>query len=177
MVQSRHLVRLFFAFMLFGLLTGWVGVVTYKKVIYEIQCGGHLKRAADANTVDFAKKELLLAINYLEDAEITKGYTSVFWKTPSDDVGFWYQNIKSSYDELSKVTNETTQLEKSNLLIKLRETILDHGRDGDIVTAPSGISYYPYNAAFFWTGFFSAMIAGSGFLMFLMTNYQNLNKE
>jgi len=141
-----------FAFVFVLPLIIWSGLRIYNGVIFDIHCEGHLKRAADANTVDMASKELDDAIKYLEDNKMTEGYTSVLWRTPDQDVGFWYQNLKSSREELSKVTPTTTQLEKVNVLMKLRETLLDHGEKGDSVTSPSGISVFPNNAAYFWTG-------------------------
>ncbi len=112
----------------------------YCRQIYTINCGGHLKRAADANTVEMAKKELDLSLKYLEDHKMTQGSTAVFWNTPDTDIGFWYENIKSSFDELNKITNDSPQLERTNVLMKLRETLLDH----DIVTEPDGIELYPF---------------------------------
>ena len=140
----------------------WCGLRIYNRVVFEIHCEGHLKRAADANTVDIASKELADAIKYLETNKMTEGYTSVLWKTPSEDVGFWYQNLKSSHKELSKVTPQTVQLERTNVLMKLRETLLDHGDEGDHVTCPNGISVFPNNAAYFWTGWLVTLLGGVG---------------
>lgn len=100
----------------------WGGLRIYNGVVFDIHCEGHLKRAADANTIEMASKELVDAIKYLEDNKMTEGYTSVLWKTPAADVGFFYQNLKSSLEELKKVTPETAQLERTNVLMKLRET-------------------------------------------------------
>jgi len=113
--------------------------------MFEKDCEGYLKRAADANTVEQAKKELTIAITYMEKHNLIEGYTSILYQTPDEDVAFWYNNIKSSREELSKVTGQTTPLEKTNILMKLRETLLDGGSEGDNVTIPSGISIYPYN--------------------------------
>lgn len=114
-------------------------------LVFEKGCEGYLKRAADANTVEQAKKELTIAITYMERHNLTEGCTSILWQTPDEDVAFWYNNIKSSREELSKVTGQTTPLEKTNILMKLRETLLDESKDGSSVTVPSGISIYPHN--------------------------------
>jgi ribosome recycling factor len=140
----------------------WAGLRIYNGIVYDIHCGGHLKRAADANTVDMAKKELAEVLKYLEDNKMTEGYTSVLWKTPSEDVGFWYQNLKSAKEELDKVTPETTQLERTNVLMKLRETLLDHGEKGDSVTAPGGISVFPSNTPYFIFGWLTGLIGCGG---------------
>jgi hypothetical protein len=120
-------------------------VTIVKNIQLKQNCTGYLKRAADANTVESASKELNTAINYLEDNNLTSGYTSVLWRTPNEDVGFWYNNIKNASLELAKVDSTTSALERSNILIKLRESVLDHGEKGDHVSVPDGLARYPNN--------------------------------
>jgi hypothetical protein len=112
---------------------------------YQKNCGGRLKLAADANTVELAKQELRKAVIWLEETGKTEGNSSFIIDVPANDVGFWYKNLKSSLEELEKVTPETSQLERTNLLMKLRETLLDHsGQGGTVVTEPAGITVYPH---------------------------------
>ena len=135
---------------------GFCGTRIVKNIQYNQDCGGHLKRAADANTVNLAKDELTIAIHYIEDNDLTDGYTSILYNTPDEDMKFWYNNIKASYIELDQIDSTTTQLETSNILIKLRETLLDHtGQGGDKVTAPDGISVYPNNTGYMLWGLLS----------------------
>lgn len=129
-----------------------------KVIRFNQNCGGHLKRAADANTVEIAKEELKTAIDYMEAQNLTNGYTSVIYNTPDEDVSFWYNNIKQSYIELESLSDSTSALEKSNMLIKLRETLLDHGDKSDSVTMPNGISRHPNTALFGILGFISIII-------------------
>lgn len=117
----------------------------YQKITFKKNVSGYLKRAADANTIGMAEKELTKVLNYLEANEMTRGYTSILYKTPNEDIGFWYQNLKASRDELQKLGG-SSQLEKTNVLIKLRETLLDTG-EKTRVTVPKGMSTYPNNAA------------------------------
>ena len=79
-----------------------------------------------------------------------------------EDVGFWYQNLKASLGELDQVSLTASQLEKSNLLIKLRETLLDQGKEGISITSPDGISRFPLNTAYAIAGiiFFVLFIVG-----------------
>ena len=118
---------------------------TIKSIQLYQNCTGYLKRAAYASTVETAKDELQKSIQYLEDNELTSGYTSIIWRTPNDDIGFWYKNLKSTESELSKVDSTTSSVEKTNLLIKLRETLLDDSKNGNKVTTPNGLSRYPNN--------------------------------
>jgi len=140
----------------------WGGIRIYKSINYSIECGGHLKRAADANTVELAKTEMLTALTFIKSRNMTNGYTSVIFNTPNEDVGFWYQNLSSSLQELNEVAPRSTQLEKSNILMKLRETLLDDGKNGQHVTQPQGISVFPNNVAFMIFGlvFFVLMVLG-----------------
>ena len=108
-------------------------------------CTGYLKRAADANTVESAKEQLQKSIQYLEANNLTKGYTSVLYQTPDEDIEFWYNNLKAAEEELLKVDSTTSSVEKTNLLMKLRETLLDNSEDGDTLTVPNGLSRYPSN--------------------------------
>lgn len=159
----------FFILSLIFLLT-WGGFRTVNSIQYNQDCGGHLKRAADANTTNMAKDELNTALKYLEEKGYTEGYTSVVYRTPDEDIGFWYNNLKASHDELAQIDSNTTQLEKSNVLIKLRETLLDHGDKSDSVTCPGGISIYPSNGVFFvwgWGSFILLIISGVSGLLYI----------
>jgi hypothetical protein len=122
------------------------GAVIVKSITLEQNCTGYLKRAADANTVETASVQLERAINYLEENNLTTGYTSVLWRTPDEDIEFWFNNLKESQNELSKVDDTTSSLEKSNILMKLRETLMDNGQNGDKLTVPLGLSRFPNNA-------------------------------
>jgi hypothetical protein len=132
---------------------------------FNMGCEQYLKRAADANTVELAEENLEVALAYIERKELTNGVVSIFLSQPKNDIGYWYRNLKSSMDELNKVTEETTQLERSNVLMKLRETLTDiSGGDGGgtTITHPSGIEVYPFNRLFFWlyTVFILILVVG-----------------
>ncbi len=119
------------------------GVYFSKKIELKQNVTGYLKRAADANTIELANEELTKSIKYLESHNLTSGYTSIFWKTPDEDISFWYRNLKASQSELSNLESESA-LEKTNVLIKLRETLLDSGKTYR-VTVPKGLAFYPNN--------------------------------
>lgn len=137
----KNAVVLFFLSLIVAIAVSVLLIV--KNIQFNQNCGGHLKRAADANTVDLAKEELRSALNYIENNGLTSGYTSILWRTPDEDIGFWYNNIKTAYQELDSVPNDV--LTRTNSLMKLRETLLDHGTSEDSITCPDGISKYPNN--------------------------------
>ena len=124
------------------------GTVIYKRIDFKQNCSGRLERAANANTVDLAVKELDAAIRYAEAKNCTTGYTSVIYKTPDEDVAYWYNNLRASRQELLNLTDSTSTLEKTNTLMKLRETLTDTGENGTRVIYPTGLQFYPHN--FLW---------------------------
>lgn len=151
-------------FLTLGILF-FLGVYTTRIIVgvqFNRNCTGYLIRAANANTVETALVELQKATSYLENHNMTEGYTSLVYNTPDEDVEFWYNNLKQSEKELLKVDSSTTALEKTNLLMKLRETLMENSAEsGDILTKPAGISAYPDNWLWFIlmsAGFF--IIAG-----------------
>ena len=81
---------------------------------------GHLKRASDANRIELAEQELGTAVKYLEDNNLTSGYTSILWQTPDEDIKFFYDNLKGAHEELKSIPDTVSLLESSNQLIKLR---------------------------------------------------------
>lgn len=147
----------FFTFAFIFLLTLIIPVsVIVKSEKFNQQCGGYLEQAANANTVELAKERLDIAIKYIEDHNLTTGYTSVLWKTEDENLEFWYRNIKACRNELEEAM-DLSQLEKSNVLMKVRESLKESkGENGDKVIIPTGISRYPHNLAwgilrlFFW---------------------------
>ncbi|MBW1297319.1 hypothetical protein [Aquimarina litoralis] len=119
------------------------GVRISKKIQFKQNVSGYLKRAADASTIEIANEELTKVITYLEANNLTSGYTSMIWETPNEDIGFWYKNLKASQNELQNLKSESA-LERTNVLIKLRETLLDTGKRTK-VTIPRGLAVYPNN--------------------------------
>lgn len=134
----------FFTICTFVLLAT-IGTYIGMGIVFNVNCSGHLKRAADANTIEIAKTELDIALEYLEQEGLTEGYTSVLYKTPDEDISFWYSNLKAASVELGNISADASTLETSNALMKLRETLLDKGEKSEHITAPAGISRYPYN--------------------------------
>ncbi len=123
-----------------------LGFAAIKSINLNQDCVGHLKRAADANTIELAQKELSTAISYLEENNMTEGYTSVIYKTPDEDVKFFYDNLVASQKELNDVMKNSDQLTTTNTLMKLRETLTDTNSDGKtVVTRPDGLQYFPNN--------------------------------
>lgn len=136
----------------------WGTVRAVRSIQFDMQCKSYLKLAADANSVELAKENLEKAINYAEKNNLTEGIIGIIFKDPINDVGFWYNNMKACYAELDNLPDDATSLEKTNVLMKLRESLVDVG-ESTVVTLPTGISVYPYNVLFCIWGWLSLILA------------------
>jgi hypothetical protein len=116
----------------------------YSGIMFDKYCEGHLKQAADANSIELALEELNIAIEYAENHGLTKGYTSIFIETESDNVGYWYKNLIACRRNL-ELCKDASQDVKNLQLKKLHESLIDNGENGTKVTVPEGISRFPYN--------------------------------
>ncbi|MFA6227549.1 MAG: hypothetical protein WC631_03710 [Candidatus Paceibacterota bacterium] len=146
-------------------------VIIVRGVTFGINCGGHMGRAANANSIGLAKQEMEIVVKYLEYNNLTNGNTSVLWDTPSQDLGFFYKNMKDSLVELQSIKDTATPLEKSNVLMKLRETLTHHGDKSTSITVPWGISLAPHNVLFAVWGVISVLIAIVGCALFVDDSY------
>lgn len=166
--KTKHMKKLFILLTHLFIFAS-ISIDIYQRIEMNKNCIGYLKQAADANTINVAKAQLSKSLNYLEKNSMTTGYTSILYNTPNEDVGFWYSNLKISYNELSKIDSNSSSLEKTNILMKLRETILDNNEKGDSVTVPPGLARYPYNLL--W-----AIINVISFLLTLFLIFRSLVK-
>jgi hypothetical protein len=116
----------------------------YQDIEFGINCESYLKSASDDPSIELAKIDLDIALKYLEDNGLTNGYSYYFIRDRQSDVGFWYTRLKTARSELDTISDDASGLETSNILMKLRETLLD----GEGIVAPPGISSYPYQRWF-----------------------------
>lgn len=141
----KTLLKILTAIVLCCSLVSSCSYTIYKNIELKQNCIGYLEQAANANTIELAKASLSKAITYIEKRDLTDGYTSVIYKTPDEDISFWYKNLIECQNELNCVTSKTTQLEKSNILLKLRETLVSTHEGNSVVIYPNGLSVYPLN--------------------------------
>jgi len=149
-----------------------------KSVQFGFNCEAYIKRAADANTIEMAKAELAKAIEYAEENDLTEGIVSIFLKNPKNDLEFWYNNMKAAYEELEELPEDSTPLEKTNVLMKLRESLTDNdSSNGTTVTMPEGISLYPNNVLYFWWGIISGLGMFFSWIIFICLVAENEKKK
>ncbi len=134
---------------------------------FKIECEDWLKLAAEAVDIYQAKEFLGKGIEYLEKKNLTTGSSAYFLKSPSADLGLWYQRLKKGKEILEEVIirkekGEATPLEISNTLMKLRELLVDQGEKKTNVTLPTKIWIYPHQLIFLT----SYLVFGLGSLTF-----------
>lgn len=132
--------------------TVFYGCMLVRSVKFDNQCINYFSFAADANSVVIAEKHLTKGIEYLETHDLTSGHTGVIFYKPTNDIGLWYENLKSAQSQLQDYIQSDTpsELEESNILMKLRETLL--GECG--VTHPKMIAFYPNHVFWFLASIF-----------------------
>jgi hypothetical protein len=147
----------------------WGGVRLWQsKITFRIEVAGYMQNAANANSVDLATKEMEKVVKYFDDRHLQPGFTSVIYNTPDEDVGFWMANMRASLEELKQIEPNATSLEKSNILLKLRETLTRESKDGSEISVPAGISIYPHNFSFMLWGIISTILAFVGGIYILI---------
>jgi hypothetical protein len=134
------------------MLLGVLSLRGFQDSQFKRACTDHLHRASVANTTELASSELGIGLKYLEDHALTAGNTAIFYQTPTDDIGFWYQNLKAAQGVLQHVPKDASQLERTNVLLKLKESI---------VSPPGDIAVYPNQRT--WIG---VMLIIFAFFMF-----------
>ena len=149
----------------------WLTVRIVKDVQFDLNCTQFLKRAANASTIDLAKEDLSKAISYAEKKHLTEGVVSILFHQPKNDVGYWYQNMLQAYSELDNLSENASSLEKSNVLMRVREALTDQTDSGVSVTVPDGIEIYPHNVAYFWWMLISLILS----VIFWMAEWMSYN--
>ena len=150
-----------------------IGLLTYgglQSIHFKRECSGHLKRAADANTIELAEQELRIAVDYIESNGLSSGNTSVMYSMPECELDFWYENLKAALIELESTPADADRLTVSNQLIKLRETIVDQHEKGARVTVPPNAHVFPDQVIYRSLGFGSLtglLVGGTGIGMLM----------
>jgi hypothetical protein len=120
----------------------YYGAMIVRDIEFDRDCTSYLYLSANANSIEIAEERLTTAIEYLEEHNLTSGDCRfIIANRPANNIEYWYNNLKSAQLQLREIiTNNTaSELEKSNVLIKLRETLLD---DDDLVI-PENLCFYP----------------------------------
>ena len=122
------------------LFVSCLGYGTYKAIVFDTQCKEYLSLAANANSIELARTNLDKAIQYIEQNQLTSGNTAFFIKGPSTDLTSFYTNLKACQKEVWIMSvKKGTVLEETNLLMKLRESLMSEG----LIIIPENIALHP----------------------------------
>lgn len=146
-------------------------VFIYAELSFKANCTDWLSSAANASTVMIAHDRLSVALSYLEKRNLNSGSTHIIYYSPVNDVSLWYKNIKSSQTELSLLiehddelsVGQDKHLRESNVLMKLREVLLDNGE----IVKPPNIALYPHIVSYYVLGTLSVILGGFGIFLYM----------
>lgn len=146
---------------------GATRIVAY--VEFGIECGDYIVQAASSPNPAIAADKISAALAYADAHGMTSDNTGIIFSYPTYDVGFWHQRLVDSRMILNQLQPNDSPLETSNTMIRVHETLVHGGKEGETEEAPDGISVFPHNVAFAvwgWTSSF-AILLGFGLAILL----------
>lgn len=142
----------------------WGGTRAVLDIVFERDIGSALKKAASADSVELAARNLGIALKKLEAKEDAAGFTSLFQGAADEDVGSWCNELEAALWELQAIKPKASRLERRNALLTLRGILLNNTEGIVHVMVPPGISVFPHNmlyATWGWSSFiFSVLFWG-----------------
>src|SRR5690606_27054809 len=127
-MKNKKTGAIFKIFTILGLqlFLSWSVVCAIKSVRFDQDIGGHLKLAADANNLTLAEGQLSIALHGMDEWKLCNNlsdncYTSIVYRTPDEDVGYWRSNIQAANDDLLRILSrkDVDDLTQSNQLLKI----------------------------------------------------------
>lgn len=146
---------------------------------FSRNCEDYLKLAGDAPTLERADEFLGKAVGFVEQKGLTGGNSAYIFRTPKNDVGIWYGQLKAAKEttgtllkKIGENPTSVTQLERDNALMKIREVVLDDSQGGVSVTAPEHIMWFPnqWLIALWWFATMVGLVIGV-FLLYAFNDY------
>ena len=132
-----------------------VSMGCFSQITFKSNIEDNLKLAGDAPNVERANVFLIKALNAMEARGLTRGNSAIIFHMPTQDIGIWYEQIKGAQQTTAKIIKQeqaglpVPQLERDNALMKIRETVMDQGKEGVVVTAPDNAWLYPFQLIFY----------------------------
>ena len=146
-------------FTIFGIITIMcIASAIISTIYFRVKCETPLRKAALAETLPEAKVNLDKAIQFVEQNQLTTGYSSLFFKEDEYNITKWYAMLKSAQSELNILdVNGYDKVEELDALIVLLIKLTDIPENkqcvflndivfistGDIVFVPTGIQLVP----------------------------------
>lgn len=148
----------------------WAGYRIAYGIEFDQGIENYISQAASSPNPAVAIERLDIAIKEIQTRHLTSGNTGVFFTYPNNDVGFWYQRLVDSRKILSDLPKSDSQLEISNTMMRVHESLTGSNKEGTYIRSPDGISIHPYNTGFFWWCTLSLIFMVIGFFTFILLN-------
>jgi len=110
-------------------------------VNFNANCANYLRVATNAGTIENATYNADIAINFLKNHNLDSGFTSTLYKTQDENLEYFFKNLTDTVTSMKNLPQNASELEKSNVLLKFREVLLDNNS----LSIPTGISIFPFN--------------------------------
>ena len=138
-------------FTIFGIITiMYIAGAIISTIYFRVKCETPLRKAALAETIPEAKVNLDKAIQFVEQNQLTTGYSSLFFKEDEYNITKWYATLKSAQSEIDILyVKGYDQVEELDALIALLIKLTDIPENkqcvflNDIVFVPTGIQFVP----------------------------------
>jgi hypothetical protein len=142
--------RLFlFSLLLTAPFFTWAITRIAKAQRFDDNCVYHLGEAMKStSSADYSKSEMERAVKYIEDRNLTSGFTSIVGNQPDENLSLWYYDIRGKQAYIDHLHDLPSDVRKDQIAdhAEYVNAFNMHRKDVDI---PNGISIYPYNTLFF----------------------------
>ena len=138
-------------FTIFGIITiMYIAGAIISTIYFRVKCETPLRKAALAETIPEAKVNLDKAIQFVEQNQLTTGYSSLFFKEDEYNITKWYAMLKSAQSEIDILhVKGYDRVEEIDALIVLLIKLTDIPENkqcvflNDVVFVPTGIQFVP----------------------------------
>lgn len=138
-----------FFVVLFAISLGSVIACGFTYAILAVNCRAgitdSLREAAQSQTPEDAILHLNSVIEYMEENELTYGYTSIVTPDETENLETWYKKVVSVRDQIDNMPDSISIYEKAAFVSFVMGNIVSCRQCNFYSRAPEGISVYPYN--------------------------------
>ena len=151
------MIKGFIAFVSFLVFLAWAGARIYAGIQFDQHIENYISQAASSPSPQIAEQKLGVAIAEIDREGLTSCNTGILFTYPTNDLGFWYGRLVDSRALLRRLPPGDSELEVSNTMMRVHESLVSDGKNGQSIVVPEGISIYPHNVLFLWWGLLSGL--------------------
>jgi len=123
-----------------------------KSIAFDKAFTSYCMNSVKARTTEEAWAEIVKAVKFLEDNNLTSGSTSILGYESDEDLGVFYQKMKQRQAILESAKNNQLDPLTAQYTFHVSMVGEDHLNNqsiSEIKGLPSGISIYPHNTRYF----------------------------